>query len=139
MHADLKALASGDTKEDQVVSWVYSSSKPNSISAKFYTCMKNSGGAVTHFAYSGYGFFQLTNRSKNARLYVDASYGHTTLNITPSYSLNGSGLDLSVDFCLGMDEQHCTGYYYENFTISRNYVYDGLVYGRNSTGGAPIS
>lgn len=29
----------------------------------------------------------------------------------------------------------CTGYFYENFTIAKNYIYHGTVYGKNGTGG----
>ncbi len=139
VHADLKAMATGDTTVSQTVSWVYSVDKPNSISASFYICQKNSAGAVTHFAFSGHGKFQLTNRSNNARLYVDASYGHAIINIAPSYSIDLDGVDIGIDFNFGIDEQHCTGYFYEDFTISRNYIYDGVVYGKNTTGGHPIS
>ncbi len=135
VYCNLSPIYSNGSTNSQTVSWVYSTSKPNSISASFVLGLKDSNGNLTHFAYSGYGTFQLTNRSNKSRLYIDASYGHTTINITPSYSLSGSGLSIGIKFRLGMDEQHCTGYFYENFTISIAYVYHGTVFGKNGTGG----
>lgn len=135
VHADLISVSSLYSDYSQVKSWVYSTSKPNSISAKFSIADYDANGALTHFAYSGYGTFQLTNRSNHARLYVDAAYGHTTISIVPSYSLSGSGLSVGIDFALGMDDQHCTGYFYENFKIALNYIYHGTVYGKDNTGG----
>lgn len=135
VHANLKPLYSSGSTYTQTESWVYSTDKPNSISATFSLGLTDSEGTLTHFAYSGYGTFQLTNRSSTARLYIDACYGHTTINIVPNYSLSGSGLSLGIDFRLGMDEQHCTGWFFENFTITDTYIYHGTVYGKNGTGG----
>ena len=57
--------------------------------------------------------------------------------MTPNFSLEFSKNPIScgIDFSFGMDEQHCTGYFYENFTIANNYIYHGTVYGKNNTGG----
>lgn len=139
VHANLQALAAGYTTRTQTKSWEYSVSKPNTISATFAIGVEDNDGVLTHFAYSGHGTFQLTNRSNNARLYVDASYGHSIVNLLPSFSVNLDGVDIGIDFDFGIDEQHCTGYFYEDFTISRNYIYNGAVYGKNTTGGNPIS
>ena len=135
VHADLISVHPSYSTYSQVEPWVYSTKKANSISAKFALALTDGNGVITHFAYRGYGTFQLTNRSNKARLYVDAAYGHTTINIVPNYSLSGSGLSVGIDFRVGMDEQHCTGYFYENFTIAKNYIYHGTVYGKNGTGG----
>lgn len=135
VHANLTALLPTYSNITQVESWEYSTEKANSISAKFALGMIDADGNLTHFAYSGYGTFQLTNRSNKARLYVDAAYGHTTINIVPNYSLSGSGVSVGIDFKTGMDEQHCTGYFYEDFTIDTSYIYHGTVYGKNNTGG----
>lgn len=135
VHADLIAVHPSASTYSQVEPWVYSTEKPNSISAKFALGFNDSDGNLTHFAYSGYGTFQLTNRSNTARLFVDAAYGHTTINITPNYSLSISGPSVGVDFKFGMDEQHCTGNFYEDFSISTNYIYHGTIYGKNNTGG----
>ena len=136
VHANLVALSSAYSNYNQEISWVYSTDKPNSISAKFSLGLNNVEGDLTHFAYSGYGYFQLTNRSNTSRLYIDACYGHTTVNVVPNYSLSGTGLSIGIDFRIGMDEQHCTGYFYEDFTIATNYIYHGTVYGKNNTGGS---
>lgn len=135
VHANLISVHPSYSTYSQVEPWVYSTEKANSISAKFALALTDADGVITHFAYSGYGTFQLTNRSNAAMLYVDAAYGHTTINIVPNYSLSGSGVSLGIDFRLGMDEQHCTGYFYENFTIAKKYIYHGTVYGKNNTGG----
>ncbi len=143
VHANLMKLGSGgDEYIQQTESWTYSVTKPNSISAEFMVGMKDSSGNLTHFAYSGYGTFQLTNRSNDAMLYIDAAYGHIIISIKPSYSVSYSGETsgaIGIEFTTGIDEQHCTGQFYEDFTISRNYIYHGTVYGKNNTGGQPIS
>lgn len=135
VHANLISVHPSYSTISQVEPWVLSTEHTNSISAKFALALTDGDGVLTHFAYSGYGTFQLTNRSNAAMLYVDAAYGHTTINIVPNYSLSGSGVSLGIDFRLGMDEQHCTGYFYENFTIAQKYIYHGTVYGKNNTGG----
>lgn len=135
VHAELISVHPSYSTRSQVEPWVYSTKKPNSISAEFALGVKDTDGILTHFAYSGYGTFQLTNRSNKARLHIDACYGHTTINIVPNYSLSGSGLSVGINFKLGMDEQHCTGYFYEDYTIAKNYIYHGTIYGKNNTGG----
>lgn len=135
VHADLIAINSSYTNSSQVKPWVYSTEKQDSISAKFAIGFKQNGDSLSHFAYSGYGTFQLTNRSKNARLYIDSCYAHITVSITPNYTITGSGPNIGIKLDPGMDPQHCTGYFYEDFTISKNYIYHGTVYGKNNTGG----
>lgn len=131
------AVSANATDYKKTLTWDQDASKIYCISKKFSLENKDLNNLPSHFAYYGYGNFQLTNRSKNARLYVDAAYGHTTVNITPSFSLSFSGSPISggIDFCAGMDEQHCTGQFYENFTIAKSYIYHGTVYGKNDTGG----
>ncbi len=126
---------SSSTTYYQTESWQYSTSKPSSISAKFAVGLYDYDNNLTHFAFDGYGTFLLTNRSNNARLYLDACYGHTTINIVPAYSVSTSGVSVGINFIVGMDEQHCTGQFYEDFTITTNYIYYGTVYGKNNTGG----
>lgn len=118
--------------------WQFSTSKTNSIYANFGVAYYDGNDNLTHFAYSGYGTFWLSNRSSNARLYVDACYGHMTVNVIPGYSVNSSGYEVEIDFTFGFDEQHCTGCFFENYTISRDYIYYGNVYGKNDTGGTPL-
>ncbi len=113
--------------------WQFNTVDGNSISASFAIGLFDSNNDLTHFAYSGYGHFQLTNRSSQARLYIDASYGHTTINAVPAYSVNSSGISVGIDFRIGMDEQHCTGYFFEDFTITQNYIYNGTIYGKTNT------
>lgn len=97
--------------------------------------IKDEDGIMTHFAYDGYGRVQLTNRSNNARLRIDASYGHAIISVTPSFSISLSGDTPSIDFGIGVDEQHCTGEFYENYTITKPNIYHGTIYGKNNTGG----
>lgn len=119
----------------QIENWVFSTDKANTISAGFAVGSKNVNGTPELFAPSGYGTFRLTNRSNKAMLRIDAAYGHTTINMTPNFGVDLSGPVASIDFKLGMDEQHCTGEFYEDFTISRSRIYHGTVYGKNGTGG----
>ena len=137
LRCHFQPLSSMDSAISQVKNWTYSTSKPNYISAKFAIGYYDDSGALTHFVYSGYGFFRLTNRSNNAQLYVDAAYGHATISINPSYSVSVSGASIGLSFSSGVDEQHCTGWFYEDFTITRNRIYYGVVYGKNNTGGTP--
>lgn len=133
--ADLVAIESGYSNRSQVESWVWDTSEANSVSASFAIALKNNDDTITHFAYNGSGKLRLENRSNNVRLYVDAAYGHTTINVVPSYSIDFSGASVSLDFRFGMDEQHCTGYFLENFTIRESEIYHGTVWGKNGTGG----
>lgn len=135
VRADLVAIESGYSNRTQVESWVWDTSKANSVSASFAIALKNNDDTITHFAYNGSGKLRLENRSNNVRLYVDAAYGHTTINVVPSYSIDFSGASVSLDFRIGMDEQHCTGYFLENFTIRDSEIYHGTVWGKNGTGG----
>lgn len=136
VYANLISVNPSYSNVNQTENWVYSTSKANSISAKFAVALTDEEGVLTHFARSGYGIFQLTNRSNHERLYVDACYGHTTINIVPNYSVSTSGTSIGINFRVGMDEQHCTGWFYEDYTISTSYVYYGVVEGKDNTGGA---
>lgn len=138
VHANFKPLSSLYTTRTQAVSWDYASNNGDTISASFGTGLVDGSGNLTHFVNSGYGIFRLANRSSKARLSLDASYGHATVSINPSFSVDTTGATPSIDFGWGMDEQHCKGIYYEDFTVSRSYVYEGLVYGKGNTGGAPL-
>lgn len=135
VRADLLSVNPSYSDIVQTENWVYSTSKANSISAKLAVALTDEDGALTHFARSGYGTFQLTSRSNQVRLYVDACYGHTTINIVPSYSVSTSDSSVGLNFIPGVDEQHCTGWFYEDYTISTSYIYHGVVWGKNSTGG----
>lgn len=135
VHADLIAINSASSNITQTESWVYSTEKANSIYAKFALGITDKNNNLTHFARSGYGTFQLTSRSNKNRLYIDACYAHTTVNIVPSYSVSTSGVSIGIKPKTGMDPQHCTGYFYEDYTIAKNYIYHGTVYGKNNTGG----
>lgn len=135
VHAKLKELSTSKII-DRAYNWTLSTKYYNSIYVKFPICNHDVNANVSHFVYNGYGTFQLTNRSNKARLFVDACYGHTTTNIVPSFSISGTGPSLNVSLVLGMDDQHCTGYFFENFTISKNYIYHGTVYGKSNSGGS---
>lgn len=135
VHADLIAINSASSNITQTESWVYSTEKANSIYAKFALGITDKNNNLTHFARSGYGTFQLTSRSNKNRLYIDACYAHTTVNIVPSYSVSTSGVSIGIKPKTGMDPQHCTGYFYEDYTIAKSYIYHGTVYGKNNTGG----
>ena len=135
----LQSLQNSNSNYPVTVSWNYSTTKANSISARVGLCLKDGNGNLTHFAYSGYGDFQLINRSNKARLHIDATYGHSTINITPDYSITTTGIGLGIKFKAGMDEQHCLGTFYEDFTINRADIMYGVIYGKNNTGGAPAN
>lgn len=109
--------------------WNPGDDKPNSIAASLTLALKDSKGNLTHMCWSGTGKFRLTNRNFNSRLFVDAAYGHTTLNIVPDYSINANGLESHINFRVGMDEQHNCGYYYTNFKVDTSYAYEGNLYG----------
>ncbi len=135
VRADLIAIESGYSNRTQVEPWVWDTSKANSVSASFAVAIKNNDRTITHFAYNGTGRLRLENRSNNGRLYIDAAYGHTTINIYPTYSLDLSGGSVSLNFKIGMDEQHCAGVFLEDFTIRLADVYHGTIWGKNGTGG----
>ena len=135
VRADLIAIESGYSNRTQVEPWVWDTSKANSVSASFAVAIKNNDRTITHFAYNGTGRLRLENRSNNGRLYIDAAYGHTTINIYPTYSLDLSGGSISLNFKIGMDEQHCAGVFLEDFTIRLADVYHGTIWGKNGTGG----
>lgn len=128
MKANLASL-SGGTQITQTVNWAYDVEKADSISAKFIVASKDGNGNYTHMCWSGVGKFRLTNRSLNSRLYIDAAYGHTTIQIVPTYSVNFNGVTAGIKFGIGMDEQHNCGYYYTNFKVDSGYNYIGNVYG----------
>lgn len=130
VHADLKPLLSNLPTHSQVVPWTYSTNKPNAISAKFQIGMQDMNGVLTHFAYDGYGTFQLTNRSNYARVFIDACYGHMTVSVNPGFGVNLSGGEAKINFNLGFDEQHCTGHFFEDFSITDNYIQHGTVIGK---------
>ena len=44
--------------------------------------------------------------------------------------------DVGINFGFGIDEQHCTGWFFEDYTVSTSYVFHGVVRGKNNTGGA---
>ncbi len=135
VRADFQPIYPGYTTIPQAKSWQYSIDKTNCIYANLGLQIKDEDGLMTHFAYDGYGTFQLTNRSNCARLRINACYGHTIVNIVPDFSVGISSISPIIDFELGIDEQHCVGEFYENFTIASNYIYDGTIYGKNNTGG----
>lgn len=126
--ANLTELETG-SKTSQIVSWKFDTNSQKAVSAKFAVGMKNSSGKVTHMCYSGSGTIRLTNTSSKSRLYIDACYGHTIINIAPSFSVNLKGVSASISPKKGIDARHDTGYYYSDFTIDNSYVYSGVVLG----------
>ena len=135
VRADLTPVKSGYSTRTQVEPWEWNTEKANSVSASFALALKDNNNEITHFAYSGSGKLRLENRSNNVRLYIDAAYGHTRINIVPSYSLSLGGGTASLNFVVGMDEQHCTATFLEDFTIKSGDVHVGTVWGKNGTGG----
>lgn len=125
--ANLTTLLSGKIVTESV-EWKYDGSKggPN-VSAKFPVGMKGADGIVTHMCYNGSGKFRVTNRDTNCRLFVDAVYAHTVITIAPSFSVSIKGPNIGINFKMGADEQHNTGWYYSNLTISKDYIYEGNV------------
>lgn len=136
VYANLISVNSSYSNISQVVEWEYSTSEANNISAEFAVALEDGNGNLTHFASSGYGLFRLTNRSNQAMLFVDACYGHSILDIDPDFSMSTSGSSIGINFGFGIDEQHCTGWFFEDYTVSTSYVYHGVVRGKNNTGGA---
>lgn len=110
-------------------SWVFDTSSTKAVSAKFPVGIKDANGNLTHMCWTGIGLIRLTNPDTSSRLYIDACYGHTTINIVPSFSINISGVSAGVSLRSGMDARHDCGLYYSNFTIDDSYIYDGVVIG----------
>ena len=127
--AYFKTLLTG-AETQETINWNYKvDNKIPSVSAKFAIGVKNSNSELTKFCFYGSGTFRITNRDTTARLYVDAAYGHTTINIVPTYSisLTNKKVDIGIKFAVGMDSQHNRGYYYSNLTIDNSYIYEGDV------------
>ncbi len=126
--ANLTNLITGE-KLKANASWKFDTKSAQAVSAKFAIGLKDSSGNLTHMCWNGSGTIRLTNASSKSRLYIDACYGHTTINLVPNFSINLSGVSIGVSLRKGMDSRHDTGYYYSNFTIDDSYVYEGVVLG----------
>lgn len=128
--APLSPVVSGVSLINQNIDWNYDTNKKDAIFAKFALALKGDNSRLEHFCWGGSGKFRLTNVNFNSRLYIDAAYGHTTIQFSPSFSVNISGISGGINFGFGMDEQHCTGLFYENFKIDNSYIYHGTIYGK---------
>lgn len=129
LSADLTNLKT-NKKLKQTINWKYDTKSNKAVSAKFPIAIKNADGTVSDMCWSGSGYIRLTNASKSSRLYIDACYGHTTINIEPSFSINISGTSsIGVSFRKGMDSRHDCGLYYSDFSIDDSYIYYGVVKG----------
>lgn len=128
MKTSMTNLAAGSTKTN-TYSWVFDTKSQKAVSAKFPVGIRDTNGKLTHMCWSGIGVIRLTNPSTSSRLYIDACYGHTTINLTPSFSINISGVSAGVSLKKGMDARHDCGLYYSNFKIDDSYIYDGVVIG----------
>lgn len=128
MKAPLTVLSNNKTS-NQNISWKIDTKSGKAVSAKFAIGLKNMDGTMYSMCWGGTGYLRLTN-PKKARLYIDACYGHTTINIVPSFSVSTSGTaSIGISLRKGMDARHDTGYYYDNFKIDNSYVYEGVVIG----------
>lgn len=75
--------------------------------------------ALTYFSFSGMAQLRIKTRNFHNRLYVDAAYGHTQIQITPTFSLSlPGGLAGAIDFGVGMDKQHCCADFNSDFTLT---------------------
>lgn len=122
-------ILSNNKISGRTISWSIDTKSGKAVSAKFLVATKGVDGPVNAMCWSGTGYLRLTN-PKKARLYIDACYGHSVLNIKPSFSISSSGsVSIGVSFNWGVDERHDCGYYYDNFKIDDSYVYEGVVLG----------
>lgn len=86
---------------------------------------------------SGMGRIRLTTDWQDSRLYMDVAYGHTVLNLKPSFSVDFSttgsiiagALAGAVDFGLGIDSQHNCGIFSSNFSTVKGSYYTGNIFG----------
>ena len=114
----------------QTVEWKYDTNTNKAVSAEFALVIRDGNGTITHMCWDGIGVIRLTNPDTSSRLLIDACYGHSTISIKPSFSINTSGTaSFGITLGRGMDDRHDCGLYYSNFTIDDNYVYDGVVLG----------
>lgn len=123
LKANLTSLTTSETVE-QICDWDYDVKNTNVISAKFSLTLFDINLSPTHMCWSGSGRFRLTYEKANPRLYVDAVYGHSTLSLDPEFSVSLSGVSASIAFKGTVDEQHRTGWFNKDFTISKEYIYN---------------
>lgn len=130
LKANMTDLSSGKVINKQTVNWIYDTSSNKAVSAKFPIAVTNLSGTVLQMCWDGIGVIRLTNPNTSSRLYIDACYGHTIINIVPSFSINITGTaSFGVSLRKGMDARHDCGLYYSNFKIDDSYIYDGVVIG----------
>lgn len=93
--------------------------------------IKNAGtGVLERFTYSGIAQLRIESRGLNNCLYIDAVYGHSQIQISPSFSLSPkNGADGAINFRIGMDEQHCCADFEPDFTLETGKRHMGNVSG----------
>lgn len=110
--------ATGPEVYNETQPWDNENVTATSISKKF-----GLGSGAGYFMYSGYADFTLECTSGSVdEFYIDCSYGHSVVSISPSLTVSGSGLNLSTEFVGRVDEKHCKRVYNgKTFAIVLNY------------------